>query len=328
MNLLETLNIARGIFLAPMEDVTDISFRILCKRFGADMLYTEFVNADGLVRSKKPTKTRLKMQLHPEEHPIGIQLYGGSLDTMVEAARIAEAAQPDLIDINAGCWVRNVAMRGAGAGLLRDLPAMVKMASTIVRTVGLPVTLKTRLGWDQQSIQIVELARMLEDAGIRVLTVHCRTRDQAHNGAADWTWISKIKAAVSIPVVLNGDVMTAQDCERAFSETGCDAVMIARGAIANPWIFREAKHLLSTGTPIPPPDFAERILVTIDHLRLASQYKGEQRAVLEMRKHYGGFFKHVRNGKSLRMTLMTPKTLAEVEDLLQSFLYFQEQIAA
>jgi tRNA-dihydrouridine synthase B len=328
MNLLEQLGIARGVFLAPMEDVTDISFRLLCKRFGADMLYTEFVNADGLVRSKKPTKTRLKMLLHPEEHPIGIQLYGGNLDTMIEAARMAEDARPDLIDINAGCWVRNVAMRGAGAGLLRDLPAMVKMASSIVNTVGLPVTLKTRLGWDRDSIRIVELARMLEDVGIRALTIHCRTRDQAHNGAADWSWIPRVKAAVSIPVVLNGDVMSADDCARAFRETDCDAVMIARGAIANPWIFREVKHLLNTGVLLPPPDFEERILVTIDHLRLASRYKGELRAVLEMRKHYAGFFKHVRNGRSFRMALMTPKTLAEVEDLLHSFLFYQEQIAA
>lgn len=328
MNLLDELHISQGVFLAPMEDVTDISFRLLCKRFGADLMFTEFVNADGLVRSKKPTKTRLKMQLHPEEHPIGIQIYGGNLDTMIEAARIAEQASPDLIDINAGCWVRNVAMRGAGAGMLRDIPAMVNMASTIVKAVGLPVTLKTRLGWDRDSIRIVELARMLEDAGIRMLTVHCRTRDQAHNGEADWSWIPKIKQAVSIPVVLNGDVMTAADCARAFRETGCDAVMIARGAIANPWIFREAKLLLATGEEVPPPEFAERLLVTIDQLRLAAQYKGEYRAVLEMRKHYAGFFKHVRNGRSLRMALMTPKTLAEVEDLLHSFLYYQEQIAA
>ena len=311
-----------------MEDVTDISFRLLCKQFGADMLYTEFVNADGLVRSKKPTKSRMKLRLHPAEHPIGIQIYGGNIETMVEAARIAEQSQPDLLDINAGCWVRKVALRGAGAGLLRDLPAMVSMAATIVKTVQIPVTLKTRLGWDADSIHIVELARMLEDVGIQALAVHCRTRDQAHNGVADWSWIPKIKAAVSIPVILNGDVMTAEDCARAFDETGCDAVMIARGAIANPWIFREAKHFLSTGELLPPPDFVERIMVTLEHLRIAAEYKGEQRAVLEMRKHYGGFFKYMRNGRSLRAALMTPKTLAEVEDYLHSFLFYKEQIAA
>lgn len=328
VHLLERLGIRQGLLLAPMEDVTDISFRLVCKRFGADMVYTEFVNADGLVRSGKPTKTRQKMRLHPDEHPIGIQIYGGNLDTMREAASMAEAAGPDVLDINAGCWVKNIALRGAGAGLLRDLPQMVTMAETIVRQVGLPVTLKTRLGWDKPSIRIVELARMLEDVGIQALTVHCRTRDQGHSGEADWSWIPAVKAAVGIPVILNGDVTSPIDAKRAFDETGCDAVMIARGAIANPWIFRETKRYLATGELLPAPSAEERIRTAIEHLRLAVQYKGERRAVLEMRKHYAGYLKGIRNTRHMRVELMKPERLAEAEDILESFLFFEQQIAA
>jgi tRNA-dihydrouridine synthase B len=328
MTLFESLGVQHGLFLAPMEDVTDISFRRICKQYGADMVYTEFVNADGLVRSTKPTKSRMKMRLHPDERPIGIQIYGGNLDTMREAASIAEQEKPELLDINAGCWVRNVALRGAGAGLLRDLPRMVTMAKTIVDQVRLPVTLKTRLGWDTASIQIVELAKMLEDVGIRALTLHCRTRDQGHAGDADWSWIEKVKRAVSIPVALNGDVFTAEDAKRAFDTTGCDAVMIARGAIASPWIFREAKHYIATGELLPPMRVHERIQSALEQLRLAAEYKGERRAVFEMRKHYMGYFKGMRNAKDIRMALMKPETLAEVEDILHSLLFYDESMAA
>ncbi|MAT38934.1 MAG: tRNA dihydrouridine synthase DusB [Ectothiorhodospiraceae bacterium] len=328
MKLLEQLGADNGLLLAPMEDVTDISFRLMCKRFGADLVYTEFVNADGLVRSKKPTKTRLKMRLHEEERPIGIQIYGGNLNTMEEAATMAEAEQPELLDINAGCWVKNVAMRGAGAGLLRDPCTMKSMAETIVKRVNLPVTLKTRLGWDKESINIIEVAKMLEDVGIQVLTVHCRTRSQGHNGEADWSWIPRIKEAVSIPVVLNGDVSSPQAAKRAFAETGCDAVMIARGAIANPWIFKETKHYLATGELPPEPTFEEKIKTCIEHLRLAVHYKGERRAIFENRKYYSGYLKGVRHAKQMRMALMKPESLAEAEDLLYSFLFYQEEIGA
>ncbi len=327
-HIFESLGLHRGLLLAPMEDVTDIPFRLMAKRFGADMMYTEFVNADGLVRSKKPTKTREKLRLHPDEHPIGIQIYGGNLDTMRQAAEIAEEAAPEVLDINAGCWVRNVAMRGAGAGLLRDLPAMVTMAKTIVDQVRLPVTLKTRLGWDRDSIRIVELAKMLEDVGIRALTVHCRTRDQAHDGEADWSWIPKVKAAVSIPVVLNGDVNSAEAAERAFSETGCDAVMIGRAAIANPWIFRDIKRHAATGVVPEPPNMRERVLTAIEHARLGVEYKGERRAVIEMRKHYAGYLRGLPNNRALRIALMKPESLAELEDMLFSFLYYEEPAAA
>lgn len=324
MNLLEKLGVRKGLLLAPMEDVTDISFRRICKEFGADIVYTEFVNADGLVRSRKPTKSRQKMLIREEERPVGIQIYGGNLDTILEAARIVEAEEPDLLDINAGCWVKKVAGRGAGAGLLRDLPAMLRMAKAIVEQSELPVTLKTRIGWDLASIRIVELARMLEDVGIQALTIHCRTRQQGHGGDPDWSWIPRIKEAVSIPVILNGGVMTPEDARRAFDETGCDAVMIARGAIANPWIFRETKYYMETGRLPEPVSFHERIDTALRHLRLSVAVKGEHRAVLEMRKHYIAYLKYVPNGRQMRNILMKPETLAEAEDMLQSLLFFSE----
>ncbi|MBE0644994.1 MAG: tRNA dihydrouridine synthase DusB [Bacteroidetes bacterium] len=324
MTLLEKLGVYNGLLLAPMEDVTDISFRQICKEFGADIVYTEFVNADGLVRSKKPTKSRQKMIIREEERPVGIQIYGGNLDTMLEAARIVETEQPDILDINAGCWVKKVAGRGAGAGLLRDLPYMVEIAKAIVDAVQLPVTLKTRIGWDHDSIRIVELARMLEDVGIQALTIHCRTRQQGHSGDPDWSWIPKIKAAVSIPVILNGGVMTPEDAQRAFDETGCDGVMIARGAIANPWIFRETKYFMETGHLPEPPSFTERIDTALRHLRMAVAIKGERRAVLEMRKHYIAYLKYVPNSRQMRHILMKPETLAEAEDVLHSLVYYND----
>lgn len=324
MDLFESLGVTKGLFLAPMEDVTDISFRRICREFGADVVYTEFVNADGLVRSAKPTKSRQKMIIRDDERPVGIQIYGGNLETMLGAARIVEEEQPDILDINAGCWVKKVAGRGAGAGLLRDLPYMVEMARVIVDAVKVPVTLKTRIGWDHDSIRIVELAKMLEDVGIRALTVHCRTRQQGHSGDPDWSWIERIKAAVSIPVVLNGGVMTPDDAARAFEETGCDHVMIARGAIANPWIFRETKYFMDTGRMPEPVSFAERIATALRHLRMAVEIKGERRAVLEMRKHYIAYLKYVPNSRQMRNILMKPETLAEAEDVLHSLLYFEQ----
>ncbi|MDT8324641.1 MAG: tRNA dihydrouridine synthase DusB [Bacteroidota bacterium] len=326
MNILEKLGAQKGLLLAPMEDVTDVSFRQVCKEFGADLVYTEFINADGLVRSRKPTKSRNKMIIREEERPIGIQIYGGNLDTMQQAASIVEAQQPDLIDINAGCWVKKVAGRGAGAGLLRDIPYMVHMAKTIVDQVNIPVTLKTRIGWDLDSIQIVELGKMLEDVGIQALTIHCRTRQMGHSGEPLWEWIPRVRDAVSIPVILNGGVMTPEDAKRAFDETACDAVMIARGAISNPWIFRETREYLRTGAVPPPPSFRERIDTALRHLRLAVKVKGERRAVLEMRKHYIAYLRYVPNSRQMRNILMKPETLAEAEDVLHSLQYYQEEI--
>lgn len=296
------IEIEKGILLAPMEDVTDLPFRVLMKRLGADIVYTEFVNAEGLRRGSE--KTRKKMLFREEERPFGIQIYGGEVESMAAATELAASYGPDLIDINCGCWVKDVALRGAGAGLLRDLPKMERIASTVVRTTTLPVTLKTRLGWDTNSIRIVDVARMCESVGIRALTVHCRTRDQGHKGPVDYSWIPRIKRAVSIPVIVNGDVITPQNVAHVFETTGCDAVMIGRGAVMNPWIFRQARHFLSTGTLLPEPALQERVELLKEHLHLSVEFKGERTGVIELRKHYSGYLRGIPGVSRLRAELM------------------------
>ena len=313
------VTIERGILLAPMEDVTDLPFRLICKEMGADLMYTEFVNSDGLVRGN--AKTRKKMTFLEHERPIGIQIYGGNIDAMEGAAKEAESFQPDLIDINAGCWVRDVAMRGAGAGLLRDFPRLEQLVTTVVRAVRTPVTLKTRLGWDANSIRIVDVAKMCEQVGIKALTVHCRTRDQGHKGGVDYSWIPRIKEAVSIPVIVNGDIVTPQDVQNAFATTGCDAVMIGRGAINNPWIFRQAKHFMATGVLLPEPSLEERVDLLRKHLHLAVEHKGERTGVIELRKHYSGFLRGLPHVSKIRMELMQ---FTEAEPILQHLTRFME----
>jgi tRNA-dihydrouridine synthase B len=312
------LHIDRPIILAPMEDVTDIAFRVLCKRLGADIVVTEFVNSDGLVRGSK--KTEQKMVFWPEERPIGIQIYGGNPESMEGAARMAESFSPDFIDINAGCWVRDVAMRGAGAGLLRDLPRMEQLARMVVGAVRTPVTLKTRLGWDEKEIRIVDVARMCEDVGISALTVHCRTRAQGHKGEVDYSWIPRIKEAVSIPVIVNGDIVTPLDIERVFAQTGCDGVMIGRGAISNPWIFQQAKHYLKTGELLGEPTVEERVTLLKEHLRLAIEVKGERKGVIELRKHYAGFLRGLPHVSKVRNELMQFTEAAPILEHLTQFL--------
>jgi len=307
-----------AILLAPMEDVTDLPFRLICKRMGADVVYTEFVNSDGLVRGSK--KTAQKMFFAEEERPIGIQIYGGDVSAMAGAAEMAESFAPDLIDINCGCWVRDVAMRGAGAGLLRDLPKMEKIASTVVKAVRTPVTLKTRLGWDANSIRIVDVARMCEQAGIAALTVHCRTREQGHKGAVDYSWIPRIKEAVSIPIIVNGDIVSPQNVKTVFETTGCDGVMIGRGAVLNPWIFRQAKHFLATGDLLPEASVEERVSLLKDHLRMSVEYKGERVGVIELRKHYAGFLRGLPHVSRIRMELMQFTEASPILDHLTKFL--------
>lgn len=313
-----SIHIHRGILLAPMEDVTDLPFRLICKRLGADIVYTEFVNSEGLVRGSD--KTRKKMLFREEERPFGIQIYGGDVSSMAGAAQLAESFSPDLIDINCGCWVRDVAMRGAGAGLLRDLPKMEKIAATVVNAVKLPVTLKTRLGWDANSIRIVDVAKMCEAVGIKALTVHCRTREQGHKGPVDYTWIPKIKEAVAIPVIVNGDVVTSQNVQNVFETTGCDAVMIGRGAVINPWIFRQAKHHMMTGELLPEPTVQERVDLLREHLRLSVEFKGERAGVIELRKHYAGFLRGLPHVSKIRMELMQFTEAGPILEHLTKFL--------
>ncbi len=314
------LELNSPLMLAPMEDVTDPSFRIICKRLGADFVFTEFVNSEGLRRGS--AKTREKLKLFDEERPAGIQIYGSDIQAMVDAAKIAEEENPDVIDINAGCWVKNVVGHGAGSALLKDLNYLEKIVRAIVNAVKKPVTLKTRLGWDFDSIKIIEVARLVEDCGVKMITVHCRTRSQAHKGEPDWTWIPKVKEVVSIPVILNGGVMSPEDAKRAFDETGCDGVMIARGAINNPFIFKQTKQFFSKGY-YDEILLEERIRVLIDHLKLAVELKGERTGVIEFRKHYSGYLKGFYNSAKLRAELMQYYSLNEVVDHI--FRYLEEE---
>lgn len=307
----------KPLMLAPMEDVTDPSFRIICKRLGADFVFTEFVNSEGLRRGNE--KTRKKLKLFDEERPAGIQIYGSDIEAMVDAAKIAEEENPDVIDINAGCWVKNVVGHGAGAALLKDLDYLEKIVRAIVKSVSKPVTIKTRLGWDFDSIKIVEVAKLVEDSGVKMITIHCRTRSQAHKSEPDWSWIPKVKEVVSIPVILNGGVMTPEDAKRAFNETGCDGVMIARGAINNPFIFKQTKQFLETGF-YDEISLEERIKILIDHLKLAVELKGERTGVIEFRKHYSGYLKGFYNSAKLRAELMQFYTLDEVVNHIYRYL--------
>ena len=311
------LDIQKPLLLAPMEDVTDQAFRIVCKRLGADIVFTEFVNSEGLVRNS--LKTKMKMDFREEERPFGIQIYGGEESSMEGAARIAESLHPDIIDINCGCWVRNVVGCGAGSGLLRDIPKMERIISTVVKTVAVPVTVKTRLGWDAESIKIIEVARMVEQTGATALTIHCRTRSQAHSGDADFSWIPKVKSAISIPVIVNGSLDTPQKIVNAFQQTGCDGVMIGRGAIENPWIFQQTKYFLTTNTILPEPTIEERFRVLIEHLQLSIECKGERKGVFEFRKHYSGYLKGLYGASKVRQEMMHYLEFESLEERLHRY---------
>lgn len=296
------INIENGIFLAPMEDVSDYPFRMICKKMGADVLYSEFISSEALIRDAE--KAFKKMTILPEEHPIGIQIYGNRIEAMVEAAQIAQEKKPDFLDINFGCPVKKVALKGAGAGLLRDIPLMIKICEEVVKHTSIPVTAKTRLGWDSDNIVIIDVAKQMESVGIEALTLHARTRAQGFKGNAEWKWIANTKKAVNIPIIGNGDITEPQHVKEMFDLTGCDAVMIGRGAIHNPWIFKQAKHYLSKNKIIPEPTLKEKIDLLIAHLKYSADYKGERRGVLEMRKHYSGYLKGLPNIAKFRMELM------------------------
>lgn len=299
----------RPVILAPMEDVTDAVFRRLCRGVGAELCVTEFVNAEGLLRGCRNAKR--KMALAPDDRPTAIQIYGADPARLAEAAVAAEAAGPAFIDINCGCWVPKIAGRGAGAGWLREPEAMVAMAKRIVSTVALPVTVKTRIGWGPEShMPIVDLARRLEDAGIAALTIHCRTAQMGHSGAADWSWAARAREAVSIPVIVNGDIKTAADCERALRETGCAGAMIGRAAIDHPWIFREARAMLDHGRALPPPTFEERIALCRKHLVDNVAARGEPHGVRVTRRHLAGYLRGLPGAAALRRMLLFCDELA------------------
>ncbi len=304
------------LLLAPMEDVSDPPFRLVCKELGADMLYTEFVSSEGLIRDA--AKSRQKLDIFPSERPVGIQLFGGDTEVMVEAARITEQAGPDLIDINYGCPVKKVVCKGAGAAILRDVPKMVQMTREVVNAVSVPVTVKTRLGWDIDSINIVEVALRLQDAGIKALTIHARTRAQLYKGEANWDYITQVKQHpdIEIPIFGNGDVDSPIKAHRYRVNYAPDGIMIGRGAIGYPWIFNEIKHYFATGTLLPPPGVAERVRVCLQHLMHGVTWKGEKLGIYEMRRHYANYFRGIPNFKQTRMALVNAETLTEIADLL------------
>ena len=305
------------LLLAPMEDVSDPPFRFVCKEQGADLMYTEFIPAAGLIRDAR--KSQEKLEIFDYEKPIGIQLYGSEIEEMRRAGEIANAAKPDLIDINYGCPVKKVACKGAGAGLLQDIPKMAKMTEAIVKIADRPVTVKTRLGWDDSTKNILEVAERLQDVGIAALTIHARTRAQLYKGPADWTLIGEIKKnpRIKIPIFGNGDVDSPQRAIEMRDRYGVDGVMIGRASIGNPWIFREIKTFLENGTLIPPPSLEERIAVCTKHLMKSVEWKGERLGIFEMRRHYANYFKGLPNGREYRNRLVIAPGIAEVQGILE-----------
>jgi tRNA-dihydrouridine synthase B len=298
----------KPVVLAPMEDVTDVVFRRLCRRLGATIAMTEFVNVEGLLRGCR--NARRKIRLAEDDALTAIQIYGANPERLAEAARFAESAQPFFIDVNCGCWVPKIAGRGAGAGWLRDPEAMVAMARMVVSSVSLPVTVKTRIGLGPEShMPIVDLARRLEDAGVAAITIHCRTAQMGHTGAADWSWAAKAREVVSIPVLVNGDVRSAQDAKRAIEETGCAGVMVGRRAIEHPWIFREARALVDRGVVVPMPMDEERIALCREHLVANVAQRGEPYGVHCTRRHLAGYLKGIPGAAALRQRLNTCDSL-------------------
>lgn len=304
------------VILAPLEDITDSAFRSICRQHGADLVYTEFVSSEALVRSA--LKSRNKMMFDETERPIGIQIFGNNIEAMRDSALLAEQNSPELIDINFGCPVRKVAMKGAGAALLNDIPLMTAITREVVKAVKIPVTVKTRLGWDENSKIIVDVAEKLQDTGIKAITIHGRTRSQMYSGNADWTLIGDVKnnPRMTIPVIGNGDIDDALKAKEMFSRYGVDAIMIGRASIGYPWLFNQVKAFCTTGEMIKLPGLNERISVCLAHLKLAVQKKGEIRGIIEMRKFYSGYFKGLPGFKKIRMEILALNSLSEIENLL------------
>lgn len=306
----------KPLFLAPMEDVTDPSFRFMCKKFGADIMYTEFINSDGLIRDARTSVA--KLNIYDYERPIGIQLYGHEIDSMIEATRVASAAKPDVIDINFGCPVKKVANRGAGSGMMRDVPKMVEMTLRVVKATNIPVTVKTRLGWDEESKNIVEIAEKLQDVGIAALTIHGRSRAQLYRGVADWTLIAEVKnnPKIKIPIIGNGDIDSPEKAKFAFDNFGVDGIMIGRATYGRPWIFKEIRHFLETGEKLNPYTINQKVELAKYHLSKSLEIKGDKTGIFEMRRHLSCYFKGLPHFKELRLKLVTSLDPAEIISIL------------
>lgn len=312
------INIERPLFLAPMEGVTDLPFRVICKRMGAGLVYTEFIASEALIRNVK--RSFDKMRLLDEERPVSVQIFGDKIDSMVESAKICEDTGADIVDINFGCWVKKVVNNNAGAAFLKEPERLADMAEKVAQSINIPLTVKTRIGWDKNSIKILNVTELLNDTKVAAFAVHCRTREQGMKGEADWSWLPLVKEIAKMPVILNGDILTPQDVKRAFDETGTDAVMVARGAIGNPFIFKNAIKLLDTGILQVEPTPEERIETCLEHLRLTIEYKGFPRGLHEFRKHYSGYLKGLHNCSSIRQQLVVLESYDEVELKLREYL--------
>lgn len=308
------------LLLAPMEDVSDPPFRAVCKDNGADLLYTEFISSEGLIRDA--IKSRKKLDIFDYERPVGIQIFGGDEESLSLAARIVEVTNPDLLDINFGCPVKKVACRGAGAGVLKDLPLMVRLTEAVVKSTRLPVTVKTRLGWDDETKNIEEVAERLQDVGIKALAIHGRTRSQMYKGHADWTLIAKVKnnPRIHIPIFGNGDIDSPEKAIEYKNRYGVDGIMIGRAAIGYPWIFNDIKHYIKTGEQLPAPTIEQRVAVCRKHLHRSYEWKGSVVGILEMRRHYANYLKGLPNIKEYRSKLVTYKTIEEIEEVLNDIL--------
>lgn len=305
------------LLLAPMEDVSDPPFRAVCKKNGADLMFTEFISSEGLIRDA--IKSRQKLDIFEEERPVGIQIFGGDEEAMSISAEIVNTVHPDLLDINFGCPVKKVVCKGAGAAVLKDIDLMVRLTKAVIKSSKVPVTVKTRLGWDFDSINILEVAERLQDIGVQALSIHARTRSQLYKGEADWSWIAKVKEnqRISIPVFGNGDIDAPEKALEYKNRYGVDGIMIGRAAIGYPWFFREVKHYFATGEKLDPPSLEERMEVILHHLRASIAWKGPKLGMLEMRRHYGNYLKGIPNIKPVRNKLVTANSMEEIEEALE-----------
>lgn len=311
------------LLLAPMEDVSDPPFRALCKKHGADLMYTEFISSEGLIRDA--AKSVQKLDFYEYERPLGIQIFGHELDSMIRTTEIVEASNPDIIDINYGCPVKKVTCKGAGAGILQDIPKMVSLTEAVIKSTSLPVTVKTRLGWSEDTKYIVDVAERLQDIGIQAISIHGRTRQQMYKGEADWTLISAVKnnPRMHIPVFGNGDITSPQKAQEYRDKYDVDGIMVGRASIGYPWIFKEIKHFMATGESLPPPQIADRVDAALDHLKMGLEWKGQRLGVVEMRRHYANYFRGIPAFKAHRIKLVTEddpiKVLALLQEIKEAF---------